>query len=292
MNTCVLAISFGRYLDLVDDELVTLGLCGMLHDIGKLAISKDIINKPTGLDAEEMTIMQSHTTLGKNILSSHSKKGGEIAEILNKSTGLDFEVLDIMRSQNTLDESLFTSSSRGMASIIAEVAYCHHERLDGLGYPRGLSGKQISPYAKMIAIIDAYDSLTSDKPYQKAETHFEAINVLLTGVNTQFDETLVNCFIQSLGAYPAGSAIEMNSGELAIVIEVNQHQKLRPKIILLSDQEKQPLPEKIIDLSQTFHDAWGKPYAIKTIIRPDAYNLDVNKYYDYGVIQKSLAAAA
>ena len=72
----------------------------------------------------------------------------------------------------------------------------------------------------------------------------------------------------------------------------SQHQKLRPKIILLSDQEKQPLPEKIIDLSQTFHDAWGKPYAIKTIIRPDAYNLDVNKYYDYGVIQKSLAAAA
>ena len=292
MNTCVLAISLGRYLNLKDEELVTLGLCAVLHDIGKLLIPDWILSKSTGLNREEIEILQSHTTLGKNILTSSPKNEGMISEILNKSTELDSEEIETMKFHASLTQSILTSCSTKMTSIISNVAHMHHEQLDGKGYPNGLMSNQISPYAKMIAIVDAYDSLITGKPYQPGQTHFGAVDILLNRAKSYYDETLVNCFIRTLGTYPAGSAVEMNTGEIGMVIEVNQQKKLRPKIILLSDMDKRPQPEKMVDLAETYQDACGNPYAIKTIIRPDAYDIDINQYYNYGIIQQRLGAAA
>ncbi len=293
MNTCVMAITLGRFLNLEEEELKTLGLCAMLHDIGKTLIPEGILNKSSGLNADELKIMQSHTTLGRNMLTTCSFKGGMITEILNKSTELDFEQMKGMELHSPLGNNILTSCSKKLESIIADVAYCHHERLDGHGYPQGLSDIQISPYAKMIAIVDAYDSLTNDKNFRMGKTHFEAIEILLKRTDSHFDRTLVGCFIQALGTYPAGSAVELRSGEIGLVIEVNQQQKLKPKIIILSDQQKKPhAEEKIIDLARLGRDKSRESYTIKTIIRPDAYNIDINRYYNYGVIQQYLEVAA
>lgn len=138
MNVAVLAISLGRYLNLHDDELILLGLCGMFHDIGKLRISSEALAAATTKELND--ILNSHTVLGRELLL---KCMGQFAE------------------------------------VAAQVAYCHHEYLDGSGFPRGLQGEQISPYSRMICIINVYDNLTSNKPGKKALTHYDAMTVLL-----------------------------------------------------------------------------------------------------------------
>lgn len=253
MNTCVYSISLARHLNLRDDEMLTLGLCGLLHDIGKTRIPQVILSKKTKLDPDEKAIMRSHTTLGHNIIMS---------------------------------------CPGGLSAVIAETAHNHHERIDGRGYPRGLVGAQISPYTRIVTITNMYDALTTDTPDNKGKTHFEAIDIMLSKSRTHLDETLLKAFIQCIGVFPAGSTIEMNTGEIGIVIEVNQKKKLRPKILLLSDENKKPQQEKIVDLAKPEYLEIENPLTVKTIIRPETYNLDIEKYYQYGAIQKSIASAA
>ena len=240
MNTCVFSIALARHLNLRDDEMLTLGLCGLLHDIGKTRIPQVILSKKTKLEADEIEIMRSHTTLGHNIIMS---------------------------------------CSEGLSAVIAEAAHNHHERIDGRGYPRGLAGAQITPYTRIITIANMYESLTSDSIYNTGKTHFEAIDIMLSKSRTYLDETLLKAFIQCIGVFPAGSAVEMNSGEIGIVVEINQQKKLRPKIMILSDKDKNPKQAKIIDLSKTEHLENENKLSVKTIIRPDTYNLDIEKYY-------------
>lgn len=253
MNICVYSISLARHLNLRDDEMLTLGLCGLLHDIGKTRIPQVILCKKTKLDADENEILRSHTTLGHNIIMSFPG---------------------------------------GLSAVIAEVAHNHHERINGKGYPSGLAGTQISPYTRIITIANMYDTLTSDSVWAKGKNHFEAIDIMLSKSRTHLDETLLKAFIQCIGVFPTGSAVEMNSGEIGIVVEINQQKKLRPKVMLLSDKNKKPQRERIIDLAKPEYIEIENPLSVKTIIRPDAYNIDIEKYYQYGVIQKSISAAA
>lgn len=248
MNACILALSLGRHLSLRYEELITLGLCGMLHDIGKLKIPSEILNKPDLLDEHEQAVMRSHTEFGRETLSA----------------------------------------SPGMPAIIAEVAHNHHERLDGGGFPRGLRGKQISPYVRIISIVDIYDALTTARVDRQGVTHLEALNRLIGMSETELDRNLVHRFIQCLGIYPAGSVVEMTSGEIGIVVEVNEMKKLRPKIVIICDQEKRPCAGKKIDLSDHQYDPERHSYSIKTIIQPESYGIDTGNYFKYGTIQKVL----
>jgi HD-GYP domain-containing protein (c-di-GMP phosphodiesterase class II) len=226
MRVSVLAINLGRYLNLSDDELTILGLCGMLHDIGALLISKEMLAE----SENKIELMQSHTILGRDILLS--------------STG-------------------------GFSKIVAEVAYSHHEYLNGTGYPRGLKYNQISSYARIITIVDLYISLITDNLNGKILTHYEAVLILLENTNTRLDEVLVHSFIQCLGTYPVGCFVEMNTGEVGIVVEENQQQKLKPKIVLVTTHDKNPCPDRLIELANLK----GKDilYEIRTIIHPDKY---------------------
>ncbi len=251
MNVCVLAIALGRHLNLRYDELITLGLCGMLHDIGKMRLPSDILEHPGVYTPEERLIMQSHTSLGYKILSENSS----------------------------------------IADIVAEVAHNHHERIDGQGFPRRLKSHQISPFAKMIAIVDTYDAVTTERSYKQGKTHLEAINILLESSGRALDETLVNHFIQCIGVYPSGSIVETNNGEIGMVIEVNQKKKLKPKVVILLNNEKKPQRKKVINLADPEFNSTSHPHVIKTIIRPDKYDIDVSRYYNYGAIQKGIAAA-
>lgn len=233
MNVSVLAISLGRYLNLHDDELMLLGLSGMFHDIGKLRISSTVL------------------------AAANNKK--EIKEILNSHTALGHDIL--LRCMGQL------------AEVAAQVAYCHHEYLDGSGFPRGLQGAQISAYTRMITIINVYDNLTSNRPGEKALTHYDAMTVLLEKAGLHFDATLVDSFNRCIGTYPVGCVVEMSSGELALVVEENEVQRLRPKIMLLTDPDKEKTPQKVVNLADIEFTSEADSYFIKAIVNAETYGI-------------------
>ncbi|MDD5320802.1 MAG: HD-GYP domain-containing protein [Methylococcales bacterium] len=250
MNVAILAIALGRHLNLSVTDLNNVGLCGMMHDMGKMLIPLEILNKPGKFSPEELKIMHSHAELGRRLLMSSS----------------------------------------GMYAGAIDVAYSHHECLDGTGYPRKLTAEQTTPFTKMVTIVDMYDAITSDRVYQNGRTHLEAINVMTKLCGTQLDSGLTYKFIECLGIYPPGSVVEMTNGEIAVVAEVNQKRKIKPKIILLLDENKQPRPERIIDLSKMDLDASGQIYGIRKIVRADEYGIDLNKYYQNRLIENVLAS--
>jgi HD-GYP domain-containing protein (c-di-GMP phosphodiesterase class II) len=250
MNVCILAIALGRHINLSIKELNNVGLCGMMHDMGKMSVPLEILNKPGKLESDELKIMQNHPELGwKLLMSSSDMYGGAI-----------------------------------------DVAYSHHERLDGTGYPRKLSAEKITPYTRIVAIVDMYDAITSDRVYQNGRTHLDAIDIMTKMCGTHLDPGLTYKFIECLGIYPPGCIVEMSNGEIAIVVEANQKKRLKPKIILLLDEDKKARPERMIDLSKIDLDASGQEYRIVKIVRADEYDIDLNKYYHNRIIEKGFAS--
>ncbi|MGZ8163038.1 MAG: HD-GYP domain-containing protein [Methylobacter sp.] len=250
LNVCILSIVLGRHLNLSEIALHNVGLCGMMHDMGKMLIPLEILNKPGQLDPDEMQIMQAHTTLGYELLKS----------------------------------------SQDMYPGAIDVALIHHERLDGKGYPRQIPPGSISYFAKIVSIVDIYDAITSDRVYQKGRTHLEATNILTNISGSQLDPMLVIKFIESLGVYPPGCIVAMTNGSIGIVVEVNEKIKLRPKIIILLDEDKNPVQEeKVIDLSKMVTDRTGVFYTIKGIVKAEDWNIDSSKYYEKSVLQNSFA---
>jgi HD-GYP domain-containing protein (c-di-GMP phosphodiesterase class II) len=249
LNVCILSIVLGRHINLSVADLNKVGLCGMMHDVGKLLIPPEILHKSTPLDEEETRTMKTHTRLGYNLLKS----------------------------------------SDNMNASAATVALTHHEQLDGRGYPRRMQESGISQFTKIVSIANCYDSMTSDKAYQKGKTHLEATHILTNLSGTHFDPTLVVKFIESIGVYPPGSLVEMTNGAVGMVVEVHEHAKLRPKVIIILDEEKNPVSERLIDLSSMAKDKRGEVYTIKNIIKAKDWNVDVSKYYREGLVQKSFA---
>lgn len=248
LNVCILSIVLGRHINLSVADLNRVGLCGMMHDVGKLLIPPEILHKSSPLDEEETRTMKTHTRLGYNLLRD----------------------------------------SDNMSSSVATVALTHHEQLDGKGYPRRMQEASISHFTKIVAIANTYDGITTDKPYQRGKTHLEATHILTNLAGTHFDPVLVVKFIESIGVYPPGSLVELTDGSVAMVIEV-QEQKLRPKIVIILDEEKNPVAERIIDLSTGPKNKHGNVYTIKNIIKAKDWNVDVSKYYREGFLQKGFS---
>lgn len=247
MNVCILSIALGKHLNLAETELNNLGLCGMMHDMGKMKVPLEILNKPEKLEPKELKIMQSHSEWGGKLLIA----------------------------------------SKDMYAGAIDVARSHHERLDGKGYPNGLNDAQITPYSRIVTIVDMYDAISSDRVYQKGRSHLEAIKIMTDMCGTQLDTRLTYSFIECMGIYPPGSIVELNSGEIAVVIEVNPHHKLKPKIMLLLDEKKQRRPLQLVDLFLMDGLEVGKR-TIKNIVRADTYNINLEEYYNLGLIGKGL----
>jgi HD-GYP domain-containing protein (c-di-GMP phosphodiesterase class II) len=245
LNVAILSIAFGRYLGHSEQTLKTIGLCGLLHDVGKIKIPLEVLNKEGSFTQEEFEIMKQHPILGRDYLV---KQGHIIAEAI-------------------------------------DTAYCHHEKIDGSGYPEGLKGPQIPYYAKLVAITDAYDAITSDRVYQHVRTTLQAQKILYEAAGSHFDETLVKAFIQWLGIYPPGSIVEMTNGEAGIVLSVNPKIKLKPRVLLLVDEEKRSQPQRIVDLYKTALDRHGKEYSIKTSHANNTFGIDLMAFQNKGLIQ-------
>jgi len=214
LRVCVLALTFGRHLELSEEELNLLGMGALLHDVGKMKIPGELLNKPGRLTAEEFELMKSHVPLGVEILSG----------------------------------------TPGIPAAAIEVARSHHERFDGSGYSVGLKGKQIGLFGQIGAIVDSYDAITSDRSYHKGMSAHDALRKMYEWRRKDFHETLVEQFIQCMGIYPIGSVVEMNTGSIGVVVSINRLRRLRPRVALVLDAGKKPYPSpRVIDLNEETH---------------------------------------
>jgi HD-GYP domain-containing protein (c-di-GMP phosphodiesterase class II) len=239
-NACIYAIVIGRLLGLDANKLEELGTCAMLHDMGKVVIPDEILNKPGPLNEEEAAIARSHTVEGRNILVS----------------------------------------ARNIFNGVVDVAYGHHENLDGTGYPRGLRGHQINLNCKIAAIADKYDAITSLRPYRPEGDHLRAVAVLnKLAKENRIDAELTSSFVSYLGIYPPGCIVELSTGEVGIVLESNTKQRLRPQILVVRDASKKPV-QRLVDMSEKLADGKGHPYRITNLCRASDLGIDLSQYYD------------
>jgi len=239
-NVCIYSIILGRLLGMDERQLEVLGTCGLLHDMGEVRVPDHILNKPTPLTLEEVEIMQQHTIYGQEILSA--------------------------------GHNLFHG--------VVETAVAHHENIDGSGYPRRLQGHQLSLNCKIVAVVDKYNAMITPKPYRPAADHLQAVATLnKLAKENKIENLIASRFIAYLGVYPPGSIVSLSSGEVAIVLESNVKQRLRPQVLVVRDVQKNPI-EKFIDLAETSTDAKGRPYRITSMHRAGDFGIEVSHYYD------------
>lgn len=237
INVCILSLAFGRHLGLQTGDMQDLGLSALLHDIGKLKIPIDVLNKPDVLSSEEFELIKQHTIYGREILLE----------------------------------------TNGISAVSVDVAYGHHERLDGSGYPRGLKQEQIGIFSRIVGIVDCYDAFTTERVYKRGLSSSAATRLMYEGKGQFFDLKLVESFIQCLGIYPVGALVETNKGDVGAIISANTQQKLKPIVMLILDKDKKKYtPLKIIDLYQM--NSHGIDITIKRILDPGSYGINVADY--------------
>ncbi len=211
VQVCVLSVLIAISMGYPEQRLRELAIGALVHDIGKTAIPLDILNKPARLSDGEMDIVREHTKIG----------------------------FDLLRNQGYLSaKSIY-------------IALSHHERFDGSGYPRGISGKEIHEYARVVAIADVFDAITADRPYQKAKLPDEAYEILMSGSGTQFDTDILRIFFKHISIYPIGSMVELNTGEWALVTHVYSGIPFRPCVKILADKDgNRPSQSREVDLTE------------------------------------------
>ncbi len=228
INVCLLSVMIGIKLYLKEDQLYELAMGAILHDIGKMFIPTEILNKPGGLTPEEWKVMREHTDKG----------------------------FDLLRKQGAL------------SVVSSHVAYQHHENYDGKGYGRGLSHEDIHKYARIAAIADLYDAITSDRPYRKAYLPHEAYELILGSMGTKLDPQLTGVFLENIALYPVGSIVQLDTGEIGVVINVLPKLQARPVVRVIANSDGQPLegPERLVDLTQELTRFIVKVFDVKDIL--------------------------
>lgn len=208
---CALMVALARQLGL--DEKVTrdIGMAGLLHDLGKAMMPMEVLNKPGKLTDEEFAIIKSHPQQGHALLLE----------------------------------------GKAVGEIPLDVCIHHHEKTDGSGYPHHLKGEEISLYAKMGAICDVYDAITSNRPYKPGWDPSESIRKMAEWCKGHFDERIFQAFVKSIGIYPIGSLVRLDSGRLGVVMEQSEQSLLRPLIkVFFSTKSQTYIKPEVLDLSR------------------------------------------
>jgi HD-GYP domain-containing protein (c-di-GMP phosphodiesterase class II) len=233
-------IVFARFLQLQRQELELLGLLGLLQDIGKTKLPPELLAKKGPLTAQESELAKMH------VLYS--------AEILKTTPGISPELLKLV--------------------------LLHHERQDGTGYPNALKGDEIGLYGSMAAIADTFDALTAVRPYAEPLSPSSALSFLYKERGTGFHAELVEQFIQCVGAFPVGSVVELNSGEVGIVITQNLVRRLKPRVMVVLDGKGAPVrPHKILDLDRDPKVTPDEFYKIRRTMEQSKVNLDPREFF-------------
>lgn len=224
---CALMVSLGRQLGLSEADCREAGLAGLVHDLGKALMPPDVLNKPGALTPEEFAIMKGHPEAGHRMLLE----------------------------------------GKGVGQVPLDVCLHHHEKVNGKGYPHGLAGDQISVFAKMGAVCDVYDAITSNRPYKAGWDPADSIQKMAQWAKDgHFDERIFQAFVKSIGIYPTGSLVKLKSGRLAIVVEQGSASLLKPVVkVFYSTKASEPLVPELLDLGRSADEivsrespaAWG-----------------------------------
>ncbi len=165
-----------------------------------------------------------------------------------------------------------------MNQDVIDIVAHHHERFDGSGYPQGLSGDEIPAMARIAAIVDTYDAVTSNRSHASAISPSNAIKMLYRSRNIEFQAELVEVFIQAVGIYPAGTIVELTSGAVGVVVSEYRTRRLKPKVLMLLDERKYHLREPtLVDLNELSASPDADPPAIARSLEPGAYGIDLSE---------------
>ncbi len=239
LRVCVLALAFGRHLGYDSEKLTILGTGALLHDIGKLHVPVDILQKPETLTREEFQIMKTHVPSGLKILEN----------------------------------------SPGIPPAALEVVGRHHERYNGRGYIFGMSGDLIGEFGLISAIVDTYDAITSDRSYRLSLSAADALKIIYEDRHSAYHPWLAEQFIQCMGIYPIGSIVELSNGTVGVVISSDRQRRLRPRVVLvLAANKEKYTPAVIVDLAEMAHDVDGQPLEIKTVLPGGAFGITPTDY--------------
>jgi HD-GYP domain-containing protein (c-di-GMP phosphodiesterase class II) len=207
---CALMVALARRLGLGEAETRSAGIAGLLHDLGKAAMPLAVLNKPGKLTDEEFTLIKSHPAAGHAMLTA----------------------------SNSVD------------AIALDVCLHHHEKTDGSGYPKGLVNGDISLYARMGAVCDVYDAITSNRPYKTGWDPAESLRKMAGWAEGHFDPRVFQAFVKSLGIYPIGSLVRLSSGRIGVVMEQSGGSLLAPRVkVFFSIKKDERLAPELIDLS-------------------------------------------
>lgn len=207
---CALMIALAKELNLNETETKQAGMAGLLHDVGKAGIPLEVLNKPGALTDDEFTLVKLHPERGHAMLMQ----------------------------ANILDD------------VVLDVCLHHHEKVNGSGYPHKLAADQISLFAKMGAVCDVYDAVTSNRPYKAGWEPGVSLHRMAQWEG-HFDDTVFKAFVRSIGIYPIGSMVKLKSGRLAVVIDQNEKSLLAPLVkVFFSTKSKTRIPVETLDLSK------------------------------------------
>ena len=214
VNVCILAIAFGQRLGLARDQLSRLGLCALYHDLGKLNISLDILGKHGPLSDEEWAVMGNHTVFGAR----------ELFPMIATDRDAVLRVLSALQ---------------------------HHIGYDGSGYPKTRMRTEPILFARIVAVVDAFDAMTTKRVYQRMFLPDEALAQLQKASGAKYDPLLVKAFVACIGIYPVGSTVLLSSGVVGVVCEPNQDPAWvhRPKVRMATDTRGNPIPDHVVDLA-------------------------------------------
>lgn len=211
---CALMIALAKQLQLGEADVREAGMAGLLHDIGKMMVPTDILNKPGKLTDGEFVTVKQHPQAGYDILI----RSGSVSE------------------------------------VVLDVVLHHHEKVDGSGYPKGFKDEKISLMAKMGAVCDVYDAITSNRPYKKGWCPAESIKKMSEWSGSHFDERVFQVFVRSIGIYPAGALVMLKSGRLGVVVEQTEVSLLLPVVrVFFSSKSMGYITPELIDLSKPGH---------------------------------------
>lgn len=242
LASSVWALAFGRHLGLDKETLTLVGTGAMLLDIGKTQLTSDLLKKRDKPSDAEWKMIVEHVSHGITLIET--------------TANVDRRILTMIAS--------------------------HHERMDGSGYPNRLKGDEIPLIGKVAAIVDCYDAMISERTYAKAKSTYDAVRELKRLGGNAFPTELVELFIQAVGVFPTGTLVELNTGEVGIIVGQNRYRRLRPELMLILDSKKKPKSEfTTIDLL-TCDENTGKAEPSLWITRGlerGAYGIDPGEYF-------------
>ncbi len=244
VNVSILALAMGQYLGLNRLQLGCLGMAGLFHDIGKTEIAKGIVTKPQSLSDDEWKIMKRHPIFG----------------------------LEKILTLRYVDDNT-------VAALV--VCFQHHVNADHSGYPDGPSAnKDANLYSRVIRVCDAYDAMTTSRPYKPVPYLPDRALALMWEKRGRFyDETLLKIFIKIMGLYPIGTLVQLSTNEIAVVVRPSSSAMDRPTVKILLNDTGEEVDEKIIDLDEQYRDPRGYKKWIIRSLRPEAYNISIPDHF-------------